>query len=67
MKSKTVQEKMAELNELVAWFDSEEFVLEQAIEKFKQAEKLATELREELEKMKNDIQIVSRKFDQDSQ
>lgn len=67
MKNKTVQEKMADLDELVAWFDSDEFVLEQAIDKFKQAEKLANELRDELEKMKNDIQVVSRKFNQESE
>lgn len=62
-KNKTIQEKTAELNSLVAWFDSEEFVLETALEKFKQAEQLAGEIEKDLQAIKNDIQIVKQKFD----
>lgn len=62
-KSKTVQEKTTELNNLVAWFDSEEFVLETALEKFKQAEQLAEEIEKDLQAIKNDVQVVKQKFD----
>lgn len=62
-KSKTIQEKTVELNNLVAWFDSEEFVLETALEKFKQAEKLAEEIEKDLQAIKNDVQVVKQKFD----
>lgn len=65
MKNKTIQEKMAELNELVAWFDDDEFVLEQSIDKFKAAEKLAGEIRKDLEAIKNDVRVLSRKFDEE--
>ena len=34
---KTIQEKMNQLSELVAWFESDEFELEAAIEKYKTA------------------------------
>ena len=36
--NKSVSEKMAQLGKLVAWFESDEFTLEDAIEKFREAE-----------------------------
>lgn len=62
-KNKTISEKTAELNELVAWFDSDDFALEAAIGKFKEAEILAQEIEKDLASLKNEIQIVKRKFD----
>jgi exonuclease VII small subunit len=59
----TIAEKTAKLNELVAWFDSEEFELELALEKFTEAEKLAAEIETDLQALKNNIQIVKEKFD----
>ena len=47
-KSKSIQEKMNDLAEQIAWFDSDDFSLEAAIERFKQAEKLASEIEGEL-------------------
>lgn len=64
--NKTIQEKTTELNELVAWFDSDDFALEQAIDKFKQAEALALEIEEDMSKLKNDIQIIKQRFDGES-
>ena len=62
---KTVQEKLTELSELVAWFQSAAFKLEEAVTKFKQAESLAEEIEKDLSKIKNDIKIVKKKFDSD--
>ena len=62
--SKTIQDKIAELDELVAWFDSDEFTLEKALSQFKKAEKLATEIERDLTSMKNEIQVVKKRFDQ---
>ena len=59
----TIQEKTLKLSELVAWFDSEEFVLEAALDRFKEAEKLATEIEQDLSSLKNEIEIVKRNFD----
>jgi len=64
--NKTVQEKMSELSELVGWFQSPAFKLEDAVTKFKQAETLAEEIEKDLTKLKNDIQIVKKKFDGES-
>lgn len=61
--NKTIQEKIDQLTELVAWFDSDEFMLETALEKFKVAEALAASIEKDLTALKNDIQIVKQKFD----
>jgi exonuclease VII small subunit len=61
----TVTEKTAQLSKLVAWFDGEDFELEQALNKFKEAEKLASEIEHDLLSLKNDIEIVKSKFSED--
>ncbi len=58
----SVAEKTAKLNELLAWFDGEDFTLEQALEKFSEAEKLAAEIEKDLLKLKNEVEIVKAKF-----
>lgn len=63
LKNKTVQEKISELNKMVEWFDSENFVLEEALEKYQLAEKLAKEIEQDLLTLKNEISIVKQKFD----
>lgn len=60
----TIQDKIAKLDELVAWYDSDDFSLEVALEKFKQAEELAKEIEQDLSALKNEITIVKQKFDQ---
>lgn len=64
-KNKSIQEKTIELNKIVDWFDSEDFSLETALDKFKEAEKLANEIEQDLSSLKNEIQVVKQKFDQD--
>lgn len=61
--SKTVQEKLTELSALVAWFQSPNFTLEEAVKKFKEAEKLAETIEGDLTKLKNDIKVIKKKFD----
>lgn len=63
VKIKTVQDKMDELSELIAWFDSEDFALEEAIDKFKTAEALASEIEKDLTTFKNEITVLKQKFD----
>jgi len=60
--NKTIQEKTNELAELVAWFDGDKFELEAALDKFKEAEKLAAEIEKDLNSLKNEIMIVKKKF-----
>ncbi|MDB5167465.1 MAG: hypothetical protein JWN26_610 [Candidatus Saccharibacteria bacterium] len=61
--NKSIQDKITELSQLVSWFDSDDFKLETAIDKFKEAETLAETIEKDLKALKNDIQIVKQKFD----
>lgn len=58
----TIAEKTALLDSLIAWFDSDDFELEQALDKFAQAEKLAADIEADLLSLKNDIEVVKAKF-----
>lgn len=59
----TIAEKTAMLDKLVAWFDSDDFELEQALDKFSEAEKLAADIEADLLSLKNDIELVKARFD----
>jgi len=63
-KKLSIAEKTAKLDELVAWFDSDEFELEQALDKFKQAEKMAAEIEQDLMELKNEVNVIKKKFDE---
>jgi exodeoxyribonuclease VII small subunit len=65
--NKTVQEKLSELAELVAWFQGDSFKLEESLEKYKAAEALAEDVEKELNKLKNDVQVIAKKFDAPSE
>ena len=60
----SVAQKTTKLNELVSWFDGDDFELEQALDKFVQAEKLAAEIEADLLALKNTISIAKSKFNQ---
>lgn len=62
-KNNTIKEKLTELDELVAWFEQDDIEIDQALQKFESAEKLATEIGKELEVAKNKIEIIKKKFD----
>lgn len=65
--NQTIQQKMAQLDEYVAWFDSDDFALEAAFDRFKQAEVLAKDIENELDTMKNEINVLKKRFDVDSE
>ncbi|MCL2002271.1 exodeoxyribonuclease VII small subunit [Candidatus Saccharibacteria bacterium] len=50
-----IAEKTKRLNELMAWFDGDEFALEEAVEKYAEATKLAAEIERSLEGLKNKV------------
>ena len=60
---KTIQEKMNELNDMVQWFQGDDFVLEEAVGKFKAADALASSIDEDLTALKNEITVLSQRFD----
>ena len=60
----SIAEKTAQLDVLVSWFDGDEFELEKALDKFKEAEKLAGEIEQDLLALKNEINVIKKKFDE---
>lgn len=61
----TISQKLEQLEKLVSWFDSEDFVLEKALEQYKSAEKLADEITEELNSLQNEVTVLKKRFDED--
>lgn len=59
---KSLNQKIAELDTQVEWFHSDEFKLEDAVDKYKKATKLAKEIEHDLDKLKNEIEILSQDF-----
>jgi exonuclease VII small subunit len=50
-----IAEKTKRLNELMAWFDGDEFSLEAAVDKYAEATKLASDIEKSLNSLKNKI------------
>ena len=59
----TIKEQLQQLDELISWFESDDFTLEEAVEKFQAAEQLAEEIRQKLSSLKGDITVLGQKFD----
>lgn len=62
--NKTIEEKMNELREMTAWFESDDFSLTQASEKFEAATKLATEIEQDLKGLENQITVLKESFEE---
>lgn len=60
----SVQADLARLSEMIAWFQSDEFTLEQAVPMYKEAEAVAEKIEGDLSALKNEITIIKQKFDQ---
>lgn len=63
---KTIQAKLSELDELIAWFHGDEFELERASEKLKQAKELAGGIEHDLNAVENEIAIIKQSFASDA-
>ena len=53
---------MCSLDEEVEWFYSDDFKLEEAVEKYKGALDLANAIKKDLENLKNEIEVLSEDF-----
>ena len=60
-----INTKVQKLNEYMAWFEGDDFTLEQSIEKFNEAKKLADEIQADLNDFKNKITVVQKQFDKE--
>lgn len=58
-----ITNKTEQLEDLINWFDSDDFSIDLAIDKYKQAESLAKEIEADLLSMKNEVEVLKTKFD----
>lgn len=61
---KTVATKMKDLQEMIDWFNSDDFTLEAALDKFKEAQAVAESVEHDLSGLKNDIEVAKQKVDE---
>ena len=59
---KMIEQMMAELNERIAWFQSEEFNLDEAKQRFVEARQLAKDITAALDGMRHEITVLSEDF-----
>lgn len=64
-KKSSISEQLAKLDELLAWFDSDDFEIDAALDVFEEARKLADAIERDLETVKNDITVIGERFDRD--
>ena len=55
----TIEQMMAELNEQIAWFQSDDFNLDEAKQRFIEARELSKKITATLEDMRHDIEVLS--------
>jgi exodeoxyribonuclease VII small subunit len=60
--NKSITDQLAAFERLVAWFDTDDFSLEEALTKFEQAQKLAHDIESKLASVKNDVKVLKTKF-----
>lgn len=65
-KTHSLSELLAELNELVAWFDQPDIDVDEALKKFEHGVKLTEAIKKRLSEAENKITVLKQKFDQDS-
>ena len=58
----TINQKIERLNSEVEWFYGEDFSLDEAQQRYDQSLQLAKDIEQDLEKLKNEITILSEDF-----
>lgn len=59
---KSLNQKIKELDEKVEWFYSDDFELDGAMGRYKEAVGLAKEIEKELKSLENEIEVLSEDF-----
>ena len=59
---KTIEQMMTELNERIAWFQGDDFNLDEAKQRFVEARQLAKDITAALDDMQHDITVLSEDF-----
>lgn len=59
---KTIEQMMTELNERIAWFQGDDFNLDEAKQRFIEARQLAKDITAVLDDMQHEITVLSEDF-----
>ena len=51
----TIKQQISELDAVLAWFESEDFAIEQASEKYAEAQKIVADIEAKLANIKNEL------------
>ena len=62
----SLNQKIEKLDGQVEWFYSDEFKLENATEKYREAFELAKEIEHDLVELKNEIEVITEDFSKQS-
>lgn len=62
-KDQTIEKQIAELDMLLAWFESDDVTVDKALENFERAQKLAANLTIALEAAKNKVEVIKKKYE----
>lgn len=63
-KNKTIEERIAALEQAVAWFESDEFTLGEAVERYQQVQQQAAAIQAELAELRHTITVATAQGDQ---
>lgn len=59
---KPLSEQLRELDELIAWFDQDDFDLDEALKKFDDGVQLTGAIEDRLQKLENKVTVLRQKF-----
>lgn len=62
-KTQTIEKQIAELDTLLAWFESDDVTVDKALENFERAQVLARDLSAALTEAKNKVEIIKKKYE----
>lgn len=60
--NKSITKKIEELTNSTDWFYSDDFNLDEAVKKYKEAIELAKELQKDLSNLQNEIEVLTEDF-----
>ncbi len=56
---KSIESQLAELDSAVEWFYGDDFSLDEALDKYKSAAKLAEQIESDLNHLKNKVKVIA--------
>ena len=65
MADKSLNQKIKELDKKVEWFESPDFELDKAMEKYEETLELSKEIEKDLKNLKNEVEVLNVDFSKD--